>query len=102
MIDIGGKKRPLAFPINALIELKKDYGVNVLEAFNPNDPEVIRAIGYVGLKYGHKNSTLAEIDFSIEDVGNWMTIPKIKEISSELISQSKSENSTGEEKPSGE
>ncbi len=96
-MQIGGKERALVFTINALIELKKDHGINILQDFKSTDPEAIRALAFVGLKYGHPQGKT--LDFTIEEVGDWMTFEKTKEITRELLRQSTSESGKGEGNP---
>lgn len=93
---IGGKERPIAFTINALIELKKDHGVDILKGLDKEalGPEQIRAIAFVGLKYGAKQEGHV-FQTQIEEVGDWLTIPVMSQLFKELTEQSSTEGGTG-------
>lgn len=93
---IGGKERPIAFTINALIELKKDYSVDVLKGLDKEalGPEEIRAIAFVGLKYGAKAEGVI-FQSVLEEVGDWLTIPVVSQLFRELTDQSSTEGAKG-------
>ena len=86
----------MSFTINALIELKKDYNVDILKGLDKEalGPEEIRAIAFVGLKYGAKSEGVV-FQSSIEEVGDWLTVPVMKDLFRELTDQSSTEGGTG-------
>lgn len=71
-INLGGKSRPVAYTINALIEFEEITGLDLIGSREDAAKLVrlknIRALAFVGLKHGVK-----EPDFTIEDVGNWIS-----------------------------
>jgi hypothetical protein len=83
-IEIGGKTRPLLYNINALIEFEELTGDEILKTslnMDLRSLKKIRALAYVGLKYGAKAEESTEI-FTLEKVGDWInlsdeTIPNI-------------------------
>lgn len=93
---IGGKERKVSFTINALIELKKDYSVDVLKGLDKEalGPEEIRAIAFIGLKYGAKSEGVV-FQTTVEEVGDWLTIPVVSQLFKELTDQSSTEGGTG-------
>jgi hypothetical protein len=93
---IGGKERPIAFTINALIELKKDHGVDILKGLDKEalGPEEIRAIAFVGLKYGAKSEGQI-FQTPLEEIGDWLTIPIVSQLFKELTDQSSTEGGKG-------
>lgn len=73
-IELGGKKRPVAFTVNALIEFEGLIGSD----FNGLGAEImklknLRALTFVGLKHGAKAEGQA-VDFTLEDVGDWLNL----------------------------
>lgn len=94
---IGGKDRPVAFTVNALIELREKYNIDVIKGVGEESmsPETIRAIAFVGLKHGAKR---AKEDFSetIEEVGDLLTLDTMGELMKSLIGQAAKEGKPGE------
>jgi hypothetical protein len=95
-MKIGGKEREIAFTINALLELKNEHNVDILKGMNKDafGPEEIRAIAFIGFKHGEKKEGRI-FQSTIEEVGDWLTIPIVAEIFKVLTTQSSSENATG-------
>ena len=75
-VKIGGIERPVKFTNNALIELSDEHGVNILNNFDVSSPKTIRAVCFVGLKFGAR-SEKKEIDFTIDDVGDWLDMEEL-------------------------
>ncbi len=84
MIEIGGEKRPIVGNINALIELKKDHGIDVINGFNSVGFEEIRALIFVALKYGAKKEK-QEFKLTLDDVGEWLTPKSMQPILKEVL-----------------
>ncbi len=84
MIEIGGKQRPIHGNINALIELKKEHGIDLINGADTKDFEVIRAIVFICLKYGAKKEK-QEIDFTVEDIGEWLSVKSMLTVLQEVL-----------------
>jgi hypothetical protein len=75
-VNIGGKERVVKFDLNAIIELEELTGVDITNKETHKDftkVKTLRALAFVGLKWGAK-SEKQEVDFTIEDVGGWLTV----------------------------
>lgn len=80
IIDIGGEERPLNFGRNAHADLEQLTGISVLEKFkasliSPASFTYIRAMAYVGLKWGLYDSTKGtepKPKFTLFQVGDWL------------------------------
>lgn len=97
-IDIGGKKRPVRFNFNAYSELE-DLGFDILGGMDKlagKGIKFIKALAYVGLKYGHDETGKADPGFDIKDVGAWIKNNHANEFIAVLNKQSKSESEGGE------
>ncbi len=73
-INIGGKQRPVKYTVNALLEFEELTGIQILGSVDPTEfgrLKNMRALAFVGLKHGAK-AEQKEIDFKIEDVGDWI------------------------------
>ena len=73
-IEIGGRKRPVKYNINALIEFEELTGSEIIGNIDPNQfarLKNMRALAFCGLKCGAIDQK-KEIDFTIEDVGSWI------------------------------
>lgn len=73
-IDIGGKARPVKYNLNALIEFDELTGLDLTSGVDAKDfskPKSMRALAFCGLKHGAKTEK-QEVDFTIEDVGEWL------------------------------
>lgn len=75
-IKLGGKDRPVAYNLNAIIEFEEltgiDLSAGVSDASVLSKAKNIRALAYCGLVHGAKTEGI-EIDFSIDDVGAWIS-----------------------------
>ena len=75
-IEIGGKKRPLKFNMNALASLSDRHNIplSVISKFDTDTMTIshIRTLVWAGLVEGYRVSGLP-VDFTIEDVGEWIT-----------------------------
>ena len=74
-IEIGGKKRPLKFNMNALSSLSDRHNIplSVISKFDSDTMTLshIRTLVWAGLVEGYRVSGLG-VDFTIEDVGEWV------------------------------
>lgn len=73
-IEIGGKKRPVHYSINALIEFEEITEIEIQSGANVEQLRKlknIRTLAFIGLKHGAKNSN-EEVDFTEEQVGDWI------------------------------
>lgn len=84
---IGDKNRPIAGNINGLIELKKEHGIDIINGFDKGSFgfESVRALTFVALKYGHRKEVGKELDFTIEDVGDWVTPQNMNDVLAEVL-----------------
>lgn len=73
-IKIGGKKRPVAYTVNALIEFEELTGIDLMSGNKEALSKLknIRALAFVGLKHGAKDQNV-NVDFTEEEVGNWIS-----------------------------
>lgn len=101
-MNIGGKERPIAFTINALLELKEVHKIDVLNGFDKDSIslEGIRAIALVGLKHGAKRDG-EKFEETAETVGDWLDIQTIGKLFQQLTGQSVVEGASGEGKSLG-
>lgn len=100
-MDIGGKERSLVFDINALSELAEKHGVNVLQWEKLEfGPQHIRAILFVGLKYGAKKAG-EKFSHTLEEVGDWMTLQHAPEVL-KILSEQNLSGKGKEGAPAGE
>lgn len=96
-MNIGGKDRAVLFTVNALIELREKYSIDVIKGIDESamSPETIRAIAFVGLKHGAKRDK-TEFNETIEEVGDMLTLDVISHLMKSLVGQSAKEGKTGE------
>jgi hypothetical protein len=96
-MKIGGKDRTVTFTVNALIELREKYDIDIIKGIDEKSmsPETIRAIAFVGLKHGAKRSGV-EFTETIEEVGDMLTLDVIAEFMKSILGQSAKEGKTGE------
>jgi len=73
-VRIDKKDRPVCFGWNALAEYENISGKSVFQFASVTDLSIgaLRSLVYVGLLYGAKKDK-GDTDFTIEDVGNWLT-----------------------------
>lgn len=85
-MKIGDKERPIYGNINGLIELKEKYGLDLLNGVDTKsfDLASIRSLVFVALVQGAKHEK-QEIDFTIEDVGDWLTPKNMGELLPEAM-----------------
>jgi hypothetical protein len=75
-IEIGGELRPVHFSINALIEFEELTGTDMLNGGTMVDfrsLKKLRALTYVGLKYGARNEG-KEFKHTQDEVGDWLNL----------------------------
>lgn len=73
-IEIGGKKRPVHYSINALIEFEEITEIEIQSGANVEQLRKlknIRTLAFIGLKHGAQNAG-GTVDFTEEEVGNWI------------------------------
>lgn len=94
---IGGKDRPIAFTVNALIELRDKYQIDVIKGMTEEamSPETIRAIAFVGLKHGAKRAK-QEFTETIDEVGDLLTLDTIGDLMKTILGQAAKEGKPGE------
>lgn len=90
-MNIGGEDRPVAFTVNALLELKESHGIDFLNLADgqTKDIKFIRAILFVGLKHGLRKEGQKDCPFSIDDVGDWLPMNKLNDVLDEFFRQAK-------------
>ena len=77
-INIGGKERSVKFNFNALEELD-EMGFDILNGSGKlKSIKFIKSMAFVGLKYG-ADDTGKDPDFTLKDVGAWLTNEHIKQ-----------------------
>jgi hypothetical protein len=75
-IEIGGKSRPVLYSINALIEFEELTGHDMLNTslnMDLRSLKKLRALAFVGLKYGAKHEGLTE-KIELDTVGDWLSL----------------------------
>lgn len=94
---IGGKDRPISFTVNALIELREKYDIDVVKGITEESmrPETLRAIAFVGLKHGAKRAKV-EFTESIEEVGDILTLDTLGDLMKAVMGQAAKEGKPGE------
>lgn len=73
-VKLGGKDRPVVYNLNAIIEFDELTGIDLSAGTDVGlltKPKNIRALAYCGLKHGAISEKI-EVEFTIEDVGNWI------------------------------
>lgn len=71
-IKIGGKDRPVKYNLNAVIEFEELTGIDITKGSEDFARiKNMRALAFCGLKHGAKTEKV-EIDFTIDDVGDWL------------------------------
>ena len=76
----------MAFTLNAFIELRDAYQIDVLKGIDDRSPEVVMKLTYVAMKHGYRREK-KEVDFKLEDVGDWLDLQNIPMIFSEMNKQ---------------
>lgn len=78
-IEIGGKKRPVLYGINALAEFNEGTGTTLKWIFSMMAEPLsmsmneLRWLAYAGLKMGAQESNIP-VDFDLNDVGKWLDV----------------------------
>jgi hypothetical protein len=79
MITIGGKERHLCFDFNAICEVGKLTGINLLqESVSTVEANSLRALLYASLL--HEDSTL-----TIDLVGSWITMKNLAQVRASIL-----------------
>jgi hypothetical protein len=78
-IEIHGSKYPVRYDINAFAEYEELTGKSFASILSPMDMKSLRALAFVGLKYGHSHAhnKVTKLDKSIDDIGTWLPINKL-------------------------
>jgi hypothetical protein len=94
---IGGKERPVSFTVNALIELREKYQIDIIKGIDETamSPETIRAIAFVGLKHGARREKVEFTD-TIEEVGDMLSLDTIGDLMKSILGQAAKEGKPGE------
>ena len=98
-IEIGGASRPVLYNINALIEFEELTGHEILQnslQMDLRSLKKLRALAYVGLKYGARREGLKEV-ITLDEVGEWLSISdnSIPQIVEAFRSSSEGEPNSG-------
>lgn len=76
-IKLGGKTRPISYTINALLDFEELTQIDLVGGDAEQRRQLtkvknVRALAFVGLKHGAR-ATGKDVDFTIEDVGDWIS-----------------------------